>query len=74
MNLLLAVIGMILIYLFLKSRKSDSRSRRVYATRPVHSREWVKELHEWASGNRCDVCGEQYVGMARDCRCTNYGK
>lgn len=22
---------------------------------------------------RCNICGEQYVGLALDCRCTHYG-
>jgi hypothetical protein len=24
-------------------------------------------------GDRCNKCGERYVGLALDCRCTNYG-
>ena len=31
-----------------------------------------RELHA-LSGGRCNKCGEQYVGLALDCRCTNYG-
>lgn len=23
---------------------------------------------------RCNICGEPYVGLAHDCRCTNYGR
>ena len=22
----------------------------------------------------CNICGEKYVGLAQDCRCTNYGR
>jgi hypothetical protein len=25
-------------------------------------------------GGRCNICREPYVGLAMDCRCTNYGK
>jgi hypothetical protein len=25
-------------------------------------------------GGRCNLCGEPYVGLAMDCRCTNYGR
>ena len=24
--------------------------------------------------NRCNICKEPYVGLAQDCRCTNYGR
>jgi hypothetical protein len=23
---------------------------------------------------RCNICKEKYVGLAQDCRCTNYGR
>jgi len=25
-------------------------------------------------GTWCNICMEKYVGLAQDCRCTNYGK
>ena len=26
------------------------------------------------SGRVCNICKEPYVGVAQDCRCTNYGE
>ena len=33
----------------------------------------LREAQNTAAG-RCNICGEQYVGMALDCKCTNWGK
>lgn len=35
-------------------------------------REEVRKAYNRAG--RCNICGEQYVGMALDCKCTNWGK
>ncbi len=34
----------------------------------------LRRLHETMSGSRCHKCGERYVGLAMDCKCTNYGE
>lgn len=26
------------------------------------------------NGERCNICGEPYRGLANDCACTNYGE
>lgn len=33
-----------------------------------------KFLKEQLSGERCWKCHERYVGLALDCRCTNWGR
>jgi hypothetical protein len=47
------------------SKHSDIFNRR--ARRRPDLRTCLRE-------NICHLCGEQYVGLAQDCRCTNWGK
>ncbi len=33
----------------------------------------LKDCRDIAEG-RCNICGHQYVGLAMDCKCTNWGR
>ncbi len=37
-------------------------------------KEMTTPLKEMMDGARCGQCKERYVGLARDCRCTNWGR
>jgi len=39
----------------------------------VFAKEVIKEINR-LEGGYCNICHEKYVGLAQDCRCTNYGR
>jgi hypothetical protein len=34
----------------------------------------VREAMEVVRGERCHICRQKYIGLAMDCKCTNWGK
>ena len=64
----LCIIGSILLLLVLDRLGIFKTSSRV--TDAAES----QRLHASRTGSRCWKCGEKYVGLALDCRCTNWGK
>jgi hypothetical protein len=40
----------------------------------AYERAEYSDRHTPATMGRCNLCGEPYVGLALDCRCTNYGR
>jgi len=41
----------------------------------VISAKEVRDIHyKHFSGRVCNICKEEYQGVAQDCKCTNYGE
>jgi preprotein translocase subunit YajC len=49
------------------------RQRRKRREQQTADRRAFHRAAEMAQGTRCSICGERYVGLAMDCRCTNWG-
>lgn len=67
---ILSMLGMLFVVKIM--RKKFARKNA-----PVPSgqlKEMMSHLQEKLNGVRCWECGERYVGLALDCRCTNWGK
>jgi len=51
--------------------------RRLFGRRKIITLDasTAHDIHyTYMSGRVCDICKEPYVGVAQDCRCTNYGR
>lgn len=62
----LLIVVLLVLLIFVISRKR----------RPIRhmSVEEAAKAHEILTGERCHICGERFVGLAMDCRCTNWGE
>jgi hypothetical protein len=48
--------------------------RKFFVRREKYTYITTKEFcHTHFSGRVCNICKEPYVGVAQDCKCTNYG-
>lgn len=57
---------MLAIFQFVKNLYAEWKVRR--------DREAIQRVVEIVDGTRCNICKELYVGLAQDCKCTNWGK
>ena len=43
--------------------------------RKIFTAEEIRDIHyKHFSGRVCNICNEEYQGVAQDCKCTNYGE
>ena len=47
----------------------------IFKKRKTISGKELSDIHyKHFSGRVCNICHEPYVGVAQDCKCTNYGE